>query len=124
VQRVRGAGIRIPAVAGPAARLEHRIAGADANPDLVLAASLGGMLHGMDADPVLPLPLDHPDTGDTLPLGHDWTDAVDRFAVSDRAAEIFGPDFCRVYAAVRRDEIATLTREIAPVEYRAYLSRL
>ncbi len=35
---------------GPAARVEHRVAGADANPYLLLATILGGMLLGLDGD--------------------------------------------------------------------------
>ncbi len=44
----RGTAIRIPDMNGPAARVEHRVAGADANPYLLLAVILGGMLLGLD----------------------------------------------------------------------------
>src|SRR3546814_9988062 len=44
----RGTAIRIPDRDGPAARIEHRVAGADANPYLLLTAILGGMLAGLD----------------------------------------------------------------------------
>src|SRR5690606_34372283 len=44
----RGTAIRIPDSDGPAARIEHRVAGADANPYLLLTAILGGMLIGLD----------------------------------------------------------------------------
>ncbi|MFP3541277.1 glutamine synthetase, partial [Pseudomonas sp. SIMBA_044] len=46
----RGTAIRIPDMNGPAARVEHRVAGADANPYLLLAAILGGMLLGLDEE--------------------------------------------------------------------------
>jgi glutamine synthetase len=119
----RGAGLRLPDTQGPAARLEHRIAGADVNPYLAMAGILGGMFFGMETEPFLPLPLDHPDAAPADSLGSDWSTAVERFANSDIAAEIFGTRYRAVYAAVRRDEIAQLTRQITPVEYRAYLSR-
>ena len=120
----RSAGVRLPEIEGKGARLEHRIAGADVNPYLVLTAILGGILHGIDTDPVLPPSLDEPGAEHADPLGHDWYDAVERFAESDHAAEIFGEEYRFVYTAVKNDEVQTLTSLITPVEYRYYLSRL
>ncbi len=120
----RAAAIRLPETRGAGARLEHRICGADVNPYLALAAILGGMLHGLETGPDLPLPLDDPAARPAAPLGHDWAGAVERFAASETAAEIFGAPFRDLYAEVRRDEIARLTREISQVEYRTYLGRL
>lgn len=120
----RSAGVRLPEIEGKGARLEHRIAGADVNPYLVLTAILGGILHGIDTDPELPPPLDEPGAQPADPLGHDWYDAVERFAESDHAAEIFGEEYRFVYTAVKNDEVQTLTSLITPVEYRYYLSRL
>ncbi|MGC9368053.1 MAG: glutamine synthetase family protein [Paracoccaceae bacterium] len=120
----RAAAIRLPETRGPGARLEHRISGADANPYLVLAAVLGGMIYGLTEAPPPPLPLDDPASTPAAPLGADWATAVERFAASDIAARIFGTEYRDIYAAVRRDEIAQLTTVISPVEYRYYLSRL
>lgn len=120
----RSAGVRLPEIRGKGARLEHRIAGADVNPYLVLTAILGGILHGIDTDPELPPPLDEAGAEPADPLGHDWFDAVERFAESDHAAEVFGEEYRAVYSAVKNDEVQTLTSLITPVEYRYYLSRL
>jgi len=120
----RGAAVRLPEIKGPAARLEHRICGADVNPYLVLAAILGGVLHGLQTDLPLPPPLEEAGTALSDPLGHDWATAVELFAGSDFAAGLFGARYRDIYAAVRRDEIAELTSIISPVEYRYYLSRL
>ncbi len=114
----RAAGVRLPATSGTAARLEHRISGADTNPYLALAAILGGMLWGMDHRPSLP-----PERAKAEPLGHDWSAAVDRFAASEAAAWIFGAPYRDLYAAVRRNEIAQLLPVISPLEYEVYLSR-
>ena len=119
----RGAAVRLPETKGQAARLEHRISGADVNPYLAMAAVLGGVLHGLEKNPNLPLPLDDPKAKPAAPLNHDWQGAVDQFAASTVAQDIFGADFCELYATVRRDEIAQISRVIAPVEYRYYLSR-
>ncbi|UWP92975.1 glutamine synthetase family protein [Aliiroseovarius crassostreae] len=120
----RAAGVRLPEVNGPAARLEHRIAGADVNPYLVITAILGGMLHGLETTPTLPLPLDDPKAEPAARLTSDWTQAVDQFADSDMAAKIFGKEYRDIYTAVRRDEITQLTNEISQIEYRTYLGRL
>src|SRR5665213_304785 len=52
----RSAGLRIPVGPGEARRVEHRVAGADANPYIALAAVLAGVHHGLTAklDPGAP----------------------------------------------------------------------
>ena len=120
----RAAAIRLPETSGKAARLEHRISGADVNPYLALAAILGGILYGLEHQPDLQLQIDHPDAKPQPLLTHDWSTAVERFAESEVAADVFGQAFRDLYAIVRREEIAELTTVISPVEYSAYLSRL
>ncbi|NBC97077.1 MAG: glutamine synthetase, partial [Deinococcus-Thermus bacterium] len=120
----RAAGVRVPATHGEGARLEHRIAGADVNPYLALAAILGGMLWGMEREPPLPPPIDDPHAEPADRLTADWATAVERFAASDVAADILGATYRDAYAAVRRDEIGKLTSQITPLEYRTYLTRL
>lgn len=121
----RAAAVRLPEVEGPGARLEHRIAGADANPYLVVAGVLGGMLYGLDhPDLPLPAPLDEQNGQFSDPLTSDWYTAVECFAESDVADEMFLPGYRDIYAAVRRDEISQLTTAISQIEYRTYLGRL
>ncbi len=120
----RGAAVRLPQTTGPAARLEHRISGADVNPYLAVAAILGGILHGLEMDLPLPLPLDDPKATEAPPLGHDWLGAVDRFASSEFSENLLGKRVRDIYVAVKRDEIAALMPELSPVEYRFYLGRI
>jgi len=120
----RGAAIRLPETKGPGARLEHRISGADVNPYLVLTAILGGILHGFDTTPALPLPLDDPNATPAPPLAHDWRAAMDIFAQSPFIADLLGQRFRDVYAMVKYDEIAKLTAPITTMEYKTYLGRL
>ncbi|MFQ6547342.1 glutamine synthetase family protein [Aestuariibius sp. 2305UL40-4] len=117
----RGAGVRVPTTSGRDARLEHRIAGADANPYLALAAILGGILWGLDQRLTPPAPRGETETP---PLGDDWSAAIDRFATSDVTAWIFGDAYRDLYTAIRRNEIARLMPIIHPLEYATYLSRL
>ena len=112
----------MPEVSGPAARLEHRISGADANPFLALAAILGGVLFGLETKPDLPPALDDPASVAPPPLTHDWVDAVERFATSPIAGGMFGA-YRDLYAAVKRAEIAVIQDPIPPAEYTYYLSR-
>ncbi len=50
----RGAAVRVPVSGAADRRVEHRVSGADANPYLVAAAVLAGMLHGIDRKLVRP----------------------------------------------------------------------
>lgn len=120
----RGAGIRLPETMGKGARLEHRIAGADVNPYLVLSAILGGMQYGLENDLPLPPPVDADDTGETEALTHDWRAAVTAFEASQFAQDVFGTEYHHIYTAIRQNEIKALTSLITEVEYRYYLSRL
>ncbi|MCF3946595.1 glutamine synthetase family protein [Acidiphilium sp. AL] len=118
----RMSAIRVINAEPRAARLEHRVAGADCNPYLAFAALLGAILDGIEteADP-------GPETlGDKtgaaapkLPIA--WSTAADRFANSARASTIFGEKFQSIFASCKRQEIAEFRRRISDVEYDAYL---
>ncbi len=105
-----------------AARIEHRVAGADCNPYLAFAAMLGAMLDGIEAK-ADPGPESIGDkTGAAAPkLPIAWSAATERFATSSRAAAIFGPQFQGIFAACKRQEIDEFRRRISDVEYDAYL---
>ena len=119
----RAAAVRLPETNGPAARLEHRISGADANPYLVLTAILGGMLQGLERRSEPKLPLDHDACKPGEPLDHDWYSAVKRFGRSGIAQDIFA-EYRDLYAMVKSEEIAAIQNPITPAEYTYYLSRL
>jgi glutamine synthetase len=53
----RGVAVRVPVSGAVDRRIEHRVSGADANPYLVAAAVLAGMLHGIERRLVPPAPL-------------------------------------------------------------------
>ena len=121
----RGTSVRIPDSQGPAARIEHRVAGADANPHLLLAAILGGMMLGIEADldPGLAT-----EPGGTPPgnrrLTHDFLTAVEDFAASSTMSEIFGTRYQKLYADTKRKEALTHLRTVSDFDYRTYLPRL
>lgn len=121
----RGTAIRIPDQNGPAARIEHRVAGADANPYLLLTAILGGMLLGLD-DNLDPGPATKP--GEAPPgtrrLTHDFLTAVEEFSASPFIGDVFGARYQRLYGDTKRKEAIAHLRTVSDFDYRTYLPRI
>ncbi|MFZ1814807.1 MAG: glutamine synthetase family protein [Rhizobiaceae bacterium] len=118
----RSVAVRVPASDDNALRLEHRLSGADANPYLVMAGILGGMLEGLenakDAPPAIqgnaydiPLPQ----------LSDDMDDAIADLERSDFIRRLIGPDLRRILAEVKKVELAAFDNEITPLERSTYL---
>jgi glutamine synthetase len=118
----RSVAVRVPNGPAKARRLEHRIAGADAHPHLVLAAILAGMLEGIEKQMVPPAPL----TGNAYEapaprLTYSMREATRDFAHSDFVERAFGSEFRRVYAVMKEAEAAAFEQRINPLEYETYL---
>lgn len=118
----RSAALRIPASTPDATRIEHRVAGADANPYLTLAVILAGMLDGIEKKMKAPPAL----TGNAYESGaahlpRRWDEALDVFAASRFIDRAFGKAFKKVYLACKEQEIALIDAEISSVEHDAYL---
>lgn len=121
----RGTAVRIPEQDGPGARIEHRVAGADANPYLMLAAILGGILLGLqnDLDPGEETTPSHVPE-DAPRLTHDFLTAVERFRASSFIADIFGERYRALYGDTKRKEALRHLRSVSDFDYRTYLPRL
>ncbi|WP_308389430.1 glutamine synthetase family protein [Acidithiobacillus sp. AMEEHan] len=126
----RTAALRIPRSEADARRIEHRFAGADANPYLVLAAVLAGILHGLRER--LPAPsaisgnayangVASSDRGTMLP--RDWQSALDFLLTGSHLAAMFGDPFIHLYTTVKRHELQTLQSNYHPLEYQWYFER-
>lgn len=111
-----------PTTEGTARRLEHRVAGAEANPYLVTAAVLAGVHHGLKtrADPGTK------HTGNagaeidnSLPLTL-WQ-ALESFQKSTILPEYLGADYVEMYHQVKTAEFNDFMDEISAREYRWYL---
>src|SRR5690606_3121518 len=84
----------------PAARVEHRVSGADTSPYFSAAGILAGGLHGIESE----LDLDAAaDAAVSLPSS--LTAATDRFEASEIARGAFGDLFVDAVAAVQRSEV-------------------
>lgn len=121
----RSVSLRIPQAGGPARRIEHRVAGSDANPHLVMAAILAGAHYGI-ANQIEP-PAES--TGNayeqsTRMLPPSLADALDEFEKSLFARQYFGAEFCRVFSECKWQELDTHTLEIPASEHDAYLTAL
>jgi glutamine synthetase len=114
----RTVAVRVPAGPGAARRLEHRVAGADAQPHLAIAALLAAMLHGLDTAASAPAPIEgnaYEQLAPTLP--QHWGDALERFRSSRFIAEYLGAEFQEVYALLKQQEIDEFARHVSPLEY-------
>ncbi|MCB1462259.1 MAG: glutamine synthetase [Nitratireductor sp.] len=118
----RSVAVRVPASDDKALRLEHRLSGADANPYLVAAGVLGGMLEGLEAGRKAPPPVEGSAYEVALPqLSDDMDDAIADFERSDFIRRLLGTDLRRIFAEVKREELAAFDNEITPLERSTYL---
>ncbi|WP_319532942.1 glutamine synthetase family protein [uncultured Cohaesibacter sp.] len=118
----RAVAIRVPSANGPAARFEHRVAGADANPYLVIASLLAGTITGLEkkCDPGAPVETLE-QVAEMKPLSPIWQEAIARFGASDWAEELFGYDFHYCYTRSREAEEQIVATTITDFECRTYL---
>ncbi len=118
----RSVAVRVPASEPVARRLEHRVAGADANPHLVLAAILNGMADGLEREAAPPPPCHSNAYESGVPhLPSTMAEAIRLFEKSEFARKSFGPEFRRVFAALKRSEMDAFMAEISPLERSTYL---
>ena len=118
----RTVSVRIPADTAAATRIEHRVAGADANPYLVIAAILGGVLHGIEHKLEPPAPVEG-NAYDQVPpsLPRHWPEALARFSASGFIRDNFSAQFQHVYGVLKQQELDEFDRHVTPMEYDACL---
>lgn len=105
----RTAAIRIPSGPPVARRIEHRVAGGDTNPYLMLTAILGAALIGME-DQIDPSP---PITGnaydrDLSQIPATWATAIDLFETDEYLARVLPRQLVRNFVMTKRQELAEI----------------
>jgi glutamine synthetase len=119
----RTVALRVPAGPIAAKRIEHRAAGADANPYLATAAMIAGILYGFEheGDPGPPM------TGNayakarrTVPTN--WAEALLAFETGGKLDPYLGERFKKLYAACRRAEFDRFEARLTPLDFEWYLS--
>lgn len=115
----RAAGLRIPASAPVARRVENRLPGADANPYLALAASLAAGLYGLERrlQPSAPIQGEF-EVPEALTLPCTMHAALERLRHSQLAVELLGKEFIEGYIASKSLELSSFFDEITPWERR------
>ncbi|MFV0245877.1 MAG: glutamine synthetase family protein [Qingshengfaniella sp.] len=112
----RTTGIRVP-ISDPASRrVENRLAGMDCNPYLGIAASLACGLLGL-IEQAAPRPVFTGDAyggEDEIPPG--MYDALKLLSAAPGLRDLLGPEFCRVYEAVKEAEYSEFLQVISPWE--------
>jgi glutamine synthetase len=110
--------------AGGAARVEHRLPGADANPYLAIAACLAGGLYGIERELDPPDPVGAnayglgPEAAAALPATLD--EAVTSLDGSKLARRLLGEPFVDHFVATRRAEVAAARAAVTDWERRRY----
>ena len=121
----RSVALRVPAGQGKARRIEHRNAGADANPHLVAAVVLAGIHHGLtqrlDPGPPIEGNANEQATPD-LPIH--WLDALRAFDNAAILPGYLGADYCHVYSACKWQEFTAFQARISPADYELYVRPL
>jgi glutamine synthetase len=118
----RDLAMRIPVASQKNMRVEYRVAGADANPYLVVAAVLGAMHHGIsrECDPGR-MVQEHEEVEykATLPLR--WPLALDAWDAGAILPKYLGEEYHRVFAACRREEEDKFHAEVTNRDYEWFL---
>ena len=119
----RTVAVRIPESPDVARRIEHRVAGADANPYLVVAVVLAAALYGIEQGLLPPEPLvgdsyTADDPGENLPV--QWLEAIQVFENSVLIPRLLNDEMVRVLACAKQQEYLRLAGYISPVEYQTY----
>lgn len=121
----RTVAIRIPAGGASSRRIEHRVAGADANPYIAMATVLYAMYEGI-AKKLTPA---KPQEGNTFEIDNPCLpsrliDALALLKDSTVFTEYFGEEFIKVYCACKEQELLKFEQTVTPKEYDFYLSIL
>ena len=111
----RTVAVRIPYGSPKTRRFEHRVAGGDTNPYLIMAAILGGMMRGIEAKMTPPAHV----TGNAYDveapqLAATWADAIERFESSEAMAAIFSEGLRDNFLRTKKQELALFAARTQP----------
>ncbi len=118
----RTTAIRIPGGSPKARRIEHRVAGGDSNPYLMLAAVLGAALLGIN-DRMIPSAAVRGNAyaADLPMLEMSWQGAIDRFQHDPMMTRIFPPELVTNLCACKKQELGRFADTDHDFETATYL---
>ena len=119
----RSVAFRIPVSQDEATRIEHRVAGAEANAYLVLSSILSGIMHGfrnkiLPDKPRIDNACDNPDKN--MPLN--ITDALALLENSKVMNKYLTKEYVKIYVDLKRKEQESFNSEISNTELKWYLN--
>ena len=120
----RTTAIRIPESPSAARRIEHRVAGADANPYLVLAAVLAGIWHGIQNTLSPPDPVEGnawDQEIDAPALSTTMDEAISVFEESDVLSDYLTGEFKTLFLATKVQEWNEFAKRVTEFELETYL---
>lgn len=118
----RTVALRVPTGSPDAVRLEHRLAGADANPYLLMAAVLAGVHHGLTNEVEPGEPIEGNSYEQLEPsLPNNLRDALRALDDSEILARYISPDYIDIFVACKESELAEFEHSISDLEYNWYL---
>lgn len=119
----RGVALRIPVAESKDMRVEHRVASADANPYLVMAAVMAGIHHGLtkECDPGAMVAEGSVIEEEQVTLPTRWEAALDRFDSSEVMRHYLGEEYFDLFAKIRRSECNEFQSQVSNLDYQWYL---
>ncbi len=118
----RSVALRVPTGPDAARRIEHRLAGADANPYLAMAAVLAGIHTGLSRKLQPDEPVEGDATENLAPsLSDDWSKSMETFAFSPWVEDSFGTEFQSTFASIKQAERADHQATIPALDIEWYL---
>jgi glutamine synthetase len=121
----RTVALRVPLGPPEGRRVEHRVAGADANPYLALAAVLAGVHYGLvnEIDPGPPIEGNGYEQAEASLPGR-WSEALTALERAQVLPTYFDPRTLWLYLTVKRAEMERFDAQVTPLEHQWYLSEL
>jgi glutamine synthetase len=118
----RDLAMRIPVSSQKNRRVEHRVAGADACPYLVVASVMAGIHHGItnQLDPG-PMVAEKQKVEYEVTLPVRWSKALDVFQAGQVLPKYFGEEYHRLFEACRREESDLFHAQVSNRDYEWYL---
>ena len=121
----RTVSLRVPAGPPPTRHVEHRVAGADGNPYLVMAALLAcahhGITHRIDPGPAVVGDGYAAAAKEKSRLPSNWFSAVDLFDQSAVLRDYLGDRFVDMFVSVKRTEQARFFEVVTSLDFDWYL---
>ena len=118
----RTVAVRVPTGSDEAIRIEHRVAGADANPYLMMASILAGIHHGLTNQ----LQPGEPIEGNSYEqleqsLPNNLRDALRELDDSEVMNKYISPEYIDIFVACKEAELQEFETTISDLEYNWYL---